>query len=119
MRLCEPMSVRLAEHGCPAEILADAGKMDAGRKNLGGERLDMFFMSGSQAQTFVSAVETMTERIRRLGPNPLKARLEPVSAGQVFAEPEEEAGFRGRRARLHIRTVRPAGVRPGRRRAAV
>ena len=64
---------------------------------LGGERLDMFFMSGSQAHTFVSAVDTMTERIRRLGPNPLKARLEPVSVGQVTAEPEEEAGFRGRR----------------------
>lgn len=64
---------------------------------LGADRLDMFFMSGSQAHTFAAAVETMTERIRQLGPNPLKARLEPVGAGQAIAEPEEEAGFRGRR----------------------
>lgn len=64
---------------------------------LGGERLDMFFMSGSQAQSFVSAVETMTERIRRLGPNPLKTGLEQVSTGPAIAEPEEDVGFRGRR----------------------
>ena len=67
---------------------------------LGGERLDMFFMSGSQAHTFVSAVDTMTERIRRLGPNPLKAGLEPVIVGQTPAEQEEDAGFRGRRPRI-------------------
>src|SRR5512147_173971 len=40
---------------------------------LGGDRLDMFFMSGSQAQAFAAAARTMTERIRALGPNPLKA----------------------------------------------
>lgn len=64
---------------------------------LGGERLDMFFMSGSQAQSFVSAVNTMTERIHRLGPNPLKTRLEPAGAERSVAEPEEEVGYRGRR----------------------
>ena len=32
----------------------------------------MFFMSGSQAQTFAAAAHTMTERVRKLGPNPLK-----------------------------------------------
>lgn len=39
---------------------------------LGGERLDMFFMSGGQGGTFAAAATEMTERIRRLGPNPLK-----------------------------------------------
>jgi coenzyme F420-reducing hydrogenase delta subunit len=40
---------------------------------LGGERLDMFFMSGSQAQAYANAAQVMTERVRKLGPNPLKA----------------------------------------------
>ncbi len=36
------------------------------------ERLDMFFMSGGQGQTFAEAATKMTERIRALGPSPLK-----------------------------------------------
>jgi len=39
---------------------------------LGGERLDMFFVSGGQGATFAEAAEKMTERIRELGPNPIK-----------------------------------------------
>jgi F420-non-reducing hydrogenase iron-sulfur subunit len=65
---------------------------------LGGERLDMFFMSGSQGQAFANAAKTMTERIRKLGPNPLKFSMEkervPIS---IEVDPEEENGFRGRR----------------------
>ena len=65
---------------------------------LEGDRLDMFFMSGSQAHTFASAVKTMTERIRRLGPNPLKSQNGNGTAGKVEEpETEEEVGFRGRR----------------------
>jgi F420-non-reducing hydrogenase iron-sulfur subunit len=40
---------------------------------LGGERLDMFFISGGMGATFARHAEEMTERIRALGPNPLKA----------------------------------------------
>ncbi len=36
------------------------------------ERLDIFFMSGEQGQTFAEVATKMTERIRGLGPNPLK-----------------------------------------------
>lgn len=39
---------------------------------LNGERLDMFFMSGGQGKTFADAAREMTERIKGLGPNPLK-----------------------------------------------
>jgi F420-non-reducing hydrogenase iron-sulfur subunit len=61
---------------------------------VGGERLDVFFMSGSQAGTFVQAARTMTERIRQLGPNPLKL----CNGGTMErVEKEEEAEFRGRR----------------------
>jgi len=57
---------------------------------LGGERLDIFFMSGSQAHAYASAAQTMTDRIRKLGPNPLKDEVEvPLE--------EEDAEFRGRR----------------------
>jgi len=39
---------------------------------LGGERLDMFFMSGGQGATFAEAAKEMTERVRALGPSPIK-----------------------------------------------
>jgi len=39
---------------------------------LGGERLEMFFVSGGMGATFARYAEEMTERIRALGPNPLK-----------------------------------------------
>ena len=65
---------------------------------LGGERLDMFFMSGSQGKAFADAAQTMTERIRKLGPNPLKAALEKGRISlPVESDTEDEVGFRGRR----------------------
>jgi F420-non-reducing hydrogenase iron-sulfur subunit len=63
---------------------------------LGGERLDMFFMSGSQAHAFAEAARTMTERIRELGPNPLK-RAESVPAQADDTDTDDEISFRGRR----------------------
>jgi coenzyme F420-reducing hydrogenase delta subunit len=39
---------------------------------LGGDRVDIFYMSGGQGGTFAEAARTMTERIRKLGPNPLR-----------------------------------------------
>jgi len=38
---------------------------------LGGERLGIFYMSGSQAHAFANAAIEMTERVKKLGPNPL------------------------------------------------
>ncbi len=65
---------------------------------VGGERLDIFFMSGSQALAFANAARTMTERIRELGPNPLKARVEGRNAGMrdEANDVEEDVGYRGR-----------------------
>lgn len=37
-----------------------------------GERLDMFFVSGGQGATFAKAACEMTERVKKLGPNPVK-----------------------------------------------
>src|SRR5512135_727182 len=64
---------------------------------IGGERLDIFFMSGSQALAFANAARTMTERIRELGPNPLKAKDEGRSARmRDESDVEEDVEFRGR-----------------------
>ncbi len=65
---------------------------------IGGERLDMFFMSGSQASAFAIAAQTMTERIRALGPNPLKLIGKPAPPAPE-GEGDEEVGWRGRKPR--------------------
>ena len=38
---------------------------------LGGERLEMHFLSSAEATRFAEIAEEMTERVRELGPNPL------------------------------------------------
>ena len=66
---------------------------------LESERLGMFFMSGSQAHTFAAAAQTMTERVRKLGPNPLKngqVKMEKAVRGSGV-EVDEDVGFRGRK----------------------
>ena len=39
---------------------------------LGGERLEMYFVSGGMGVTFAAAIKEMTERVRKLGPSPLR-----------------------------------------------
>ena len=39
---------------------------------LDGSRLDIFFLSGGMGESFATAAREMTERIRKLGPNPLR-----------------------------------------------
>jgi F420-non-reducing hydrogenase iron-sulfur subunit len=41
---------------------------------LESERLEMQFVSGGMGNTFASTVTAMTEKIRALGPNPLRVR---------------------------------------------
>jgi F420-non-reducing hydrogenase iron-sulfur subunit len=50
---------------------------------LGGERLEMYFVSGGMGVTFATAIQEMTERLRELGPNPLKARHRNGELGGV------------------------------------
>jgi coenzyme F420-reducing hydrogenase delta subunit len=65
---------------------------------LGSERLNMYFMSGSQAHTFAMAAQEMTDRIRALGPNPLRHNGGlPKAAEGVEIEEEERNSYRGRR----------------------
>lgn len=41
---------------------------------LESDRLGIFYMSGSQAHAFANAANEMTERVRRLGPSPLRRK---------------------------------------------
>ncbi|MCL6449887.1 MAG: hydrogenase iron-sulfur subunit [Acetobacteraceae bacterium] len=42
---------------------------------LGGDRLEMFNLSGSMGPRFAEIAREMTERVRRLGPSPIRERL--------------------------------------------
>lgn len=66
---------------------------------IGGKRLDMFFMSGSQGHTFAIAAQEMTERIRALGPNPLKLVGQPELEPEAMETDQDEIGWRGRQPR--------------------
>jgi len=55
------------------EVLREAG--------IDPERLEMFNLSSADGPTFAGIVETMTERIKKLGPNPLRRRA-PVGVEQ-------------------------------------
>lgn len=39
---------------------------------IGGDRVEMFNMSASQGQRFAQVAQEMTERVRSLGPSPVK-----------------------------------------------
>jgi len=56
-----------------ARVLRTKQMLDA--IGLGGERLEMYFVSGGQGQAFADAAKEMTERIRSLGPSPIKGRV--------------------------------------------
>ena len=43
---------------------------------LEGERMDMFFMSGGQGRAFAEAAQEITNRIKKIGPNPLKNQID-------------------------------------------
>jgi coenzyme F420-reducing hydrogenase delta subunit len=64
---------------------------------LGGDRLDMFFMSGSQGHSFAIAAQKMTERIKALGPNPLNKTNGELSGISKQDTSTEEDVFRGRK----------------------
>ena len=63
--------------GLARQMLAEAG--------FEPERLEMFNLSSAEGQTFADIVETMTQRIKQLGPNPLrdKAKATPEAAGAI------------------------------------
>jgi coenzyme F420-reducing hydrogenase delta subunit len=58
------------------KILDDVG--------IGGERLEMYNMSAAQGPRFVEVANEMTEKIKELGPSPIKKnKSSPGSAGGI------------------------------------
>ena len=53
-----------ARVGCVKKILDQIG--------LGGERLDILFVSAGQGAGYALKAREMTERVRKMGPNPLR-----------------------------------------------
>jgi F420-non-reducing hydrogenase iron-sulfur subunit len=49
---------------------------------LGGERLEMYFVSGGMGMTFANAIREMAERLKSIGPNPLKTQTASSQEGQ-------------------------------------
>ena len=58
---------------------------------IGGERLEMYNMSAAQGPRFVEIANEMTERIKKLGPNPIK--LSALTKSEEGAQKEKEACF--------------------------
>jgi len=40
---------------------------------LGGKRLEMYFVSGGMGNPFANAIRELTERVKKVGPNPLRS----------------------------------------------
>lgn len=45
---------------------------------IGGDRLEMFALSAAAGPRFAAIATEMTERIKRLGPNPLRIRKKDI-----------------------------------------
>lgn len=57
---------------------------------IGGERLEMYNMSAAQGPRFVEVANEMTERIKNLGPSPLKhATVERPEQNKNYETDEE------------------------------
>jgi len=54
------------------------------RRGFGSQRVNQYWVSGAESEKLVKSVEDTMEKIKRLGPNPIK--IEPEEPD----EPEEE-----------------------------
>jgi F420-non-reducing hydrogenase iron-sulfur subunit len=58
---------------------------------IGGERVAMYNMSSAQGQRFAEIAREMTEKIRQLGPNPMKKGSRVKGHGSWENESQEQA----------------------------
>jgi F420-non-reducing hydrogenase iron-sulfur subunit len=64
---------------------------------FGGERLEMYNMSAAQGPRFAEVAREMTEKIRKLGPSPIKKYARGREHGAGGKEDSAEAGGAGER----------------------
>lgn len=67
---CEVGSCHFVEGNLRATERVAYAKKLVEETGLGGDRLEMFYIGASDPHGFVKAVEEMTERAEKLGPNP-------------------------------------------------
>ena len=53
---------------------------------IGGERMQMFNLSSSEAPQFVKVITELTEKIKEMGPNPMKAESSKLKAQSIKAQ---------------------------------
>ena len=53
---------------------------------IGGERVQMFNLSSSEAPQFVKVITELTEKIKEMGPNPMKAESSKLKAQSIKAQ---------------------------------
>ena len=58
---------------------------------IGGDRVAMYNLSSAQGQRFAEIAREMTEKIRKLGPNPMKKGSRVMGHGSRENESQEEA----------------------------
>ncbi len=52
---------------------------------IGGKRVQMFNLSSSEAPLFVKRISELTEKIKEMGPNPMKAESSKLKAQSIKA----------------------------------
>ena len=70
---CKPHECAFETGNFRAEERVKLTKEILDELGIGGDRIEMFFMSAAEATKFVEASNIMFEKINKLGPNPLKA----------------------------------------------
>lgn len=70
---CQKGTCHHIEGNLRAEKRVQRAKALLDEIGLGGERVEIFFVTGSQGSAFAAAVEEMTRRVQAKGPNPLRA----------------------------------------------
>jgi F420-non-reducing hydrogenase iron-sulfur subunit len=68
--------------GYAKQLLDEAG--------IGGERVAMYNLSSAQGQRFAQIAREMTEKIRQLGPSPVKAGSRVTGHGSSEDQPQED-----------------------------
>ena len=69
---CEEGSCHFVNGNIRAKKKVHYAKKILNETGMGGERLEMYNLSAAMGQKFAEIVTEMTERIKRLGPNPIK-----------------------------------------------
>lgn len=58
-------------------------------RGLGDQRVNMYWLSGAESEKFVKSVEDAYEKVKRIGPNPIKTLDIEVPEKQILITPIE------------------------------